>query len=141
MIHLALDSGDHIEKREDDLLGRTAEHTYYIAAKSWASAARRFRRMGREEAAKEQMAYALDYVLRGLQILLANAFHDEENIADFYKFAAIYAYELDDAEQVTALLQTALQREPPPKLRRELIGLLQDFQTPRQKNDDCVSPM
>jgi hypothetical protein len=97
--------------------------------------------MGREESANTQMAYALDYVLRGLQILLANAFPEEENIADFYKFAAIYACELDDAAQATALLQAALQRETPPKLRRELIGLLQDFQTPRQKNDDCVSPI
>lgn len=140
MLHLALHSRNHLEKSEDDLLGRTAEHMLSIAAKSWASSARRSRGMGWEEAANKQMAYALDYMLRGLQILLANAFPDEENIADFYKFAAIYAYELDDTEQATALLQAALQREVPPKLRRELIGLLQDFQTPRQKHEDCVSP-
>jgi hypothetical protein len=105
------------------------EHMLYFAAKSWASGARRNRAMGREEVANEGMAYALDYVLRGLQRLLANAFPDEENIADYYKFAAIYAYELDDAAQARTLLQAALQRETPPKLRRELIGLLRDFQT------------
>lgn len=74
------------------------------------------------------MAFALDYELKALERTLESDFPEEENIADFYKFAAIYAFESSDADQATALLTAALQRDVPAKLRRELEGLLQDIQ-------------
>lgn len=114
-----------IESRPNRMSFRA--HQVFQASKSWAGGARRLRAMGQEEAARKGMGYALDYVLRGLKDLLADAFPDEENIADFYKFAAIYAYEMDDAEQAKTLVLEALQRETPPKLRKELLGVLKDI--------------
>lgn len=75
------------------------------------------------------MTFALDYELKALNTVLDNEFPDEENIADFYKFAAIYALESDQPMQAAALLSAALERDVPEKLHRELQRLLKDVQT------------
>jgi hypothetical protein len=107
----------------------TPGHEWHISAKRIAGTARRLQEAGEEDFARKQMAFALDYELKGLNALLNNDFPDEENIADFYKFAAIYSLESGDPNQATALLCAALKRDVPEKLHRELERLLQDIQT------------
>ena len=73
------------------------------------------------------MELALGYELHAVASLLNGEHPDEHNIADFYKFAAIYAAELDDLGQAMALLNAALGRNVPEKLRGEIAALLKDI--------------
>lgn len=110
----------------------TPGHQLLLCAKASASRARWLREAGREEAAQNLIAFALRYELMAVDVLLKSDHPDEVNIADFYKFAAIYAAESGDPDQAAKVLLAALERAmPDERLRRELRGLLHDIKQER----------
>jgi tetratricopeptide (TPR) repeat protein len=106
-----------------------AADRFHIAAKNWASGARRLRQNtqeGQEDAIRTCFEYAIDYERSALRILLDCPYASETLVLDCYKFAAVYSLDAGNPQQAKEFLNAALERDPSDRFRRELEGLLCD---------------
>jgi len=74
-------------------------------------------------------AWALEMELRALDYLLSEIRNNRDvpNITMFSNHAAIFAEKNGDKEMALKLLKDALARDPDPKTKAELLGLMKDM--------------